>query len=128
MEKGQLAQANRYMTWIKQNPDSFELLVRNNLNIKDDIDFSNPRIICFAQDYNIDDKCLALALGAELWKYQYYENETLVIVREEEPEQLIKNSKSKTPIVSKNRKSRKSRKKLKRRERYKSIWLERPKN
>lgn len=27
-ETGQLTQANRYMTWIKQNPDSFELLVR----------------------------------------------------------------------------------------------------
>ncbi len=25
-EKGQLVQANRYMTWIRQNPDSFELL------------------------------------------------------------------------------------------------------
>ena len=24
-EKGHLVQANRYMTWIRQNPDSFEL-------------------------------------------------------------------------------------------------------
>ncbi|GAB4324870.1 MAG: DUF5655 domain-containing protein [Bacteroidales bacterium] len=90
-EKGQLVQANRYMTWIKQNPDSFELIVRKNLkNLKGEIDFANPRILCFAQEYSIDDKCLALALGAELWKYRYYENETLVITREEEPEQLIK--------------------------------------
>ena len=92
-EKGQLSQANRYVAWIKQNPDSFELLVRKNLNIKGDIDFSNIRIICFAQEYNMDDKCLAPVLGAELWKYTYYENNTLVIVREEEPEQLIKSSK-----------------------------------
>jgi predicted transport protein len=90
MEKGQLSQANRYVMWIRQHPDAFELLVRKNLKIEEEIDFSNPRIICFAQDYNIDDKCLALALGAELWKYQYYENNTLVIVREEEPEQLVK--------------------------------------
>ncbi len=90
MEKGQLAQANRYSMWIRQHPADFELLIRKNLKIEDEIDFSNPRIICFAQEYNIDDKCLALALGAELWKYQYYENDTLVIVREEEPEQLIK--------------------------------------
>lgn len=91
MEKGQLVQANRYMTWIKQNPDSFELLVRKNLNsLKGEIDYANPRIICFAQDYSIDDKCLALALDAELWKYRYYENDMLVINREEEPEQLIK--------------------------------------
>lgn len=90
-EKGQLVQANRYMTWIKQNPDSFELIARKNLkNLNGEIDFANPRILCFAQEYSIDDKCLALSLGAELWKYRYYENETLVINREEEPEQLIK--------------------------------------
>ncbi|MDD3773559.1 MAG: DUF5655 domain-containing protein [Weeksellaceae bacterium] len=89
-EKGQLVQANRYMTWIKQNPDSFELLARKNIkNLNGEIDFSNPRILCFAQEYSIDDKCLALSLGAELWKYRYYENDTLVISREEEPEQLI---------------------------------------
>ena len=89
-EKGQLVQANRYMTWIKQNPDSFELLARKNIkNLNGEIDFSNPRILCFAQEYSVDDKCLALALGAELWKYRYYENDTLVISREEEPEQLI---------------------------------------
>jgi len=89
-EKGQLVQANRYMTWIKQNPDSFELLVRKNIkNINGEIDFTNPRIICFAQEYSIDDKCLALSLGAELWKYRFYENNILVISREEEPEQLI---------------------------------------
>jgi predicted transport protein len=89
-EKGQLVQANRYMTWIKQNPDSFELLARKNIKGLDGgIDFANPRILCFAQEYSIDDKCLALALGAELWKYRYYENEILVISREEEPEQLI---------------------------------------
>jgi predicted transport protein len=90
IEKGQLAQANRYVAWIKQNPDSFELLARKNIKIKGELDFSNIRIICFAQDYNMDDKCLAPVLGAELWKYTYYENNTLVIVREEEPEQLIK--------------------------------------
>ena len=91
-EKGQLVQANRYMTWIKQNPDSFELIVRKNIkNLNGEIDFANPRILCFAQEYSIDDKCLALALCAELWKYRYYENEILVITREEEPEQLISN-------------------------------------
>lgn len=89
-EKGQLVQANRYMTWIKQNPDSFELLARKNIkNLTGEIDFANPRILCFAQEYSIDDKCLALSLGAELWKYRYYDNDTMVISREEEPEQLI---------------------------------------
>ncbi len=33
-EKGQLVQANRYMTWIRQNPDSFELLARKNIKVK----------------------------------------------------------------------------------------------
>ena len=50
-ETGQLMQANRYMTWIKQNPDSFELLVKKNIKgFEDKIDFANPRIICFAQE------------------------------------------------------------------------------
>jgi len=98
MEKGQLAQANRYVMWIKQNPAEFELLVRKNLKVDDEIDIYNSRIICFAQEYNIDDKCLALALGAELWKYQFYENDTLVITREEEPEQLIKTSQKHTTM------------------------------
>jgi len=30
-DKGQLVQANRYITWIRQYPDSFELLVTRNL-------------------------------------------------------------------------------------------------
>ncbi len=89
-EKGQLVQANRYMTWIRQNPDSFELIARKNIkDLNGEIDFANPRILCFAQEYSIDDKCLALVLNAELWKYRYYENESLIITREEEPEQLI---------------------------------------
>lgn len=63
-ETGQLTQANRYMTWIKQNPDSFELLVRKNIpTFKKEIDFSNPRILCFAQEYSIDDKLLRLVNG-----------------------------------------------------------------
>jgi hypothetical protein len=83
-EKGQLVQANRYMTWIRQNPDSFELLATKNLgNGIGAIDFANPRIICMAQEYSIDDKCLALSLRAELWKYRYYENGMLMIIREE---------------------------------------------
>jgi predicted transport protein len=91
-ELGQLTQANRYITWVRQNPDSFELLVRKNIaNFKGEIDFSNPRIICFAQEFSMDDKCLALSLNAELWKYRYYENEIMTIIREEEPEQLIRN-------------------------------------
>jgi len=97
-DKGQLAQANRYITWIRQNPDSFELLINKNLGNIGEIDFNNPRIMCLAQKYNIDDKCLALSLGAELWKYRYYENGMLMIIREEEPEQLIKGTKNKPTI------------------------------
>ena len=99
-DKGQLAQANRYITWIRQNPDSFELLATKNLGDIGEIDFNNPRIMCLSQEYNIDDKCLALSLGAELWKYRYYDNGMLMIIREEEPEQLIKGTKGK-PIIKK---------------------------
>lgn len=97
-DKGQLAQANRYITWIRQNPDSFELLASKNLGDIGEIDFANSRIICLAQEYNINDKCLALSLGAELWKYRFYQNGMLMIMREEEPEQLIKGTKGKPTI------------------------------
>jgi predicted transport protein len=98
------------MTWIKQNPDSFELLARKNLGSNiNDIDFTNPRIICLAQEYSIDDKCLALSLGAELWKYRYYENDMLIIIREEEPEQLIKGSSGKPTIEKIKKELRKAR-------------------
>ena len=89
-EKWQLVQANRYRIWVEQNHASFELLARNNLGNKlGPIDFTNVRIICLAKEYSIDDKCLAVSLEAELWKYRMYENNMLVITREEEPEQLI---------------------------------------
>ncbi len=97
-DKGQLVQANRYITWIRQNPDSFELMARENLGKINPIDFSNPRIMCLAQEYSINDKCLALSLGAELWKYRYYKNGMLMIIREEEPEQLIKGKRGKATI------------------------------
>ena len=98
-EKGQLVQANRYMTWIRQNPDSFELLAKNNLGIDiGSVDFSNPRVICLAQEYSIDDKCLALSLEAELWKYRVYKN-MLMLIREEEPDQLIKTTRGKQTII-----------------------------
>jgi predicted transport protein len=102
MEDGQLVQANRYITWVKQNPDSFELLIRKSImNFEGSIDFANPRIICFAQEFSINDKCLALSLGAELWKYRYYNTDMLFITREEEPEQLIKKKGSKTYTIQK---------------------------
>ena len=109
-ESGQLTQANRYLTWIKQNPDSFELLVRKNISdFEGEIDFANPRIIGFAQEYSIDDKCLALSLNAELWKYRYYENDTMTIIREEEPKQLIRNKATgKTTIEKVQREPRRS--------------------
>lgn len=107
-ENGQLTQANRYITWVRQNPDSFELLVRKNIkNFEGPIDFLNPRIICFAQEFSIDDKCLALSLNAELWKYRYYENGNMTIIKEEEPEQLIRNNitgKASIQKIEKNRK------------------------
>ncbi len=96
MEKGQLVQAHRYIDWIEKNKAEFELLVRDKLNIKVNIDFLNTRIICFAQEYNMDDKYLAPKLGAELWKYTYYENNTLTLVKEgEESVQSTKNLKLK---------------------------------
>ncbi|MFZ0034768.1 MAG: DUF5655 domain-containing protein, partial [Sedimentisphaerales bacterium] len=46
---------------------------------------------------------------AELWKYRYYENNMLIIIREEEPEQLIKGSSGKTTIEKIKKEPRKAR-------------------
>ncbi|RPJ78270.1 MAG: hypothetical protein EHM20_04310 [Alphaproteobacteria bacterium] len=98
-QDGQLVQANRYMTWVRQNPAHFELLTTKNIgNHVGEIDFANPRIICFAQEFSMDDKCLALSLEAELWKYRVYDNNVLMIIREEEPEQIIDVEKGKLAI------------------------------
>ncbi|MEI6141788.1 MAG: hypothetical protein WCP85_21125 [Mariniphaga sp.] len=88
IERGQLVQANKYLRWIQQNPADFELLVRKKLKIDDEIDFYNPKIICVAKEYDIDDKELefSLKIEAELWKYQYYENGIFIIEREAEAE------------------------------------------
>lgn len=100
MEKGQLVQAHRYIDWIEKNKAEFELLVRDELNIKVNIDFSNTRIICFAQEYNMDDKYLAPKLGAELWKYTYYANDTLSMVRESDEPEYLSNAKKAKSITS----------------------------
>ena len=84
IERGQLVQANRYLSWIQRNPADFELLVRKELKIDDKINFDNPKIICVAKEFDIDDKELAyqLKIEVELWKYQYYENGIIIIERE----------------------------------------------
>lgn len=112
MEKGQLSQANRYSVWIQEHTDAFELLVRKNLKLEVNIDFSNTRIICFAQDYDMDDKCLAPKLRAELWKYKYYENNILVIEPEYLPGQLT-NTKFKSYTVQKSKNTSKTNKEIK---------------
>ncbi len=48
-------------------------------------------------------------MNAELWKYRYYENDSMTIIREEEPEQLIRNKTTgKTTIEKIKRELRKS--------------------
>lgn len=96
IEKGQLVQANRYLRWIQRNPADFELLVRKNLKIENDIDFNNPKIICVAKEYDIDDKELAhsLKIEVELWNYQYYDNGVFIIEREVEHNNRVSNFKT----------------------------------
>ena len=102
-ERGQLSQANRYMSWILAYRDSFTLLAQKNLGDIKEIDFDNPRILCFAQEFDMDDRCLAVYLGfdVELYKYRYYENNTLVITREKEPEGIIEPKHDKKKTVQK---------------------------
>ncbi|MBN2893496.1 MAG: hypothetical protein JXL97_16610 [Bacteroidales bacterium] len=69
-----------YLRWLLDHKADFEMLCRNK-NIKIDIDWTSPRVICVAESYNKFDLDTAeiLPMKIELLKYRVYDDNVLYV-------------------------------------------------
>lgn len=86
-KKGQndsvINQGLSYLRWLLDHKDSFEKLC-NEKKIKTKIQWGSPRVICVAESYNKFDADTAdlLPINIELFKYKLYENDLLILDKE----------------------------------------------
>lgn len=87
-----------YLRWLLDHKANFEILCRNK-NIKIDIDWDSPRVICIAENYNKFDIETAdiIPINIELLRYRIYDDDILYI----EPENYQKVKISTSGIVKK---------------------------
>ena len=83
-----------YLKWLLDHKADFEILCGNK-NIKANIDWTSPRVICVAESYNKFDLDTAeiLPIKIELLKYRIYEDNILYV--EAESQKTVKISTSK---------------------------------
>ena len=83
-----------YLRWLLDHKADFEILCRNK-NIKMEIDWDSPRVICVAESYNkFDlDTVEILPMKIELLRYRIYEDNILMV--ESESQRNVKISTSK---------------------------------
>jgi len=83
-----------YLRWLLDHKANFEILCKSK-NIKVDIDWNSPRIICVAESYNkFDlDTVEILPIKLELLRYRIYEDDILLL--ESESQKTVKVSTSK---------------------------------
>lgn len=89
-----------YLRWLLDHKADFEMLCRNK-NIKIDIDWDSPRVICIAESYNKFDLDTVdiLPINVELLRYRIYEDNILYL----EPETYQKVKISTAGIVRKSK-------------------------
>jgi predicted transport protein len=86
-KKGQndnvINQGLSYLMWLLDHKADFEALCRKK-NIDTDIDWTSPRVICVAESYNKFDLDASelLPINIELFRYQLYDTDLLVVERE----------------------------------------------
>ena len=86
-KKGQndsvINQGLSYLRWLLDHKDSFEKIC-NEKNITTSIQWGSPRVICVAESYNKFDADTAdlLPINIELYKYKMYEDNLLVLDKE----------------------------------------------
>ena len=82
-----------YLRWLLDHKADFEALVQK-ADIKTEIDWASPRVICVAESYNKFDLDTAdlLPMNIELLRYKLYENDILLV--EPETQRKIKISTS----------------------------------
>lgn len=82
MNENVINQGLFYLDWLLEHKDSFELLVLKKLGIKtaEQIDWSMPRVICIAGDFNkFDEKAIKqINRNVSLIRYKKYNNEFLL--------------------------------------------------
>jgi predicted transport protein len=83
-----------YLKWLLDHKADFEVLCRNK-NFKIDIDWTSPRVVCVAENYNKFDLDTAeiLPIKIELYKYRIYDENILYV--ESESQKAVKISTSK---------------------------------
>ncbi len=86
-----ILQALFYKNWLVDHKADFKLLCREKLGENVQIDWSNPRVIIIAQEFNKWDKFAIQQMGGniELKEYKLYEDNRLyledLVVKEEKP-------------------------------------------
>jgi len=70
-----------YLDWFMEHKAEFDVLCRDKLKDKVDIDWSNPRLLCIASDFNkYDDNAIKqMNRNIELIRYTVFENGFLMI-------------------------------------------------
>jgi len=70
-----------YLNWFMEHKAEFDLLCREKLGSRIDIDWSNPRLLCIATDFNkYDENAInQINRNIELIRYTLFENNSLMI-------------------------------------------------
>jgi predicted transport protein len=70
-----------YLDWFMEHKGDFDILCREKLGSKVDIDWENPRLLCIASDFNkYDDNAIKqINRNIELIRYTIFDNDQLMI-------------------------------------------------
>ena len=82
-----------YLRWLLDHKEKFEALVREE-NDGVEIDWKSPRVVCVAESYNKFDLDTAdlLPISIELYRYQMYDGDMLLLERASQPKVKISTS------------------------------------
>ncbi len=82
-----------YLRWLLDHKEKFEALVREE-NDSVEIDWKSPRVVCVAESYNKFDLDTAdlLPISIELYRYQMYDGDMLLLERASQPKVKISTS------------------------------------
>lgn len=103
-------QALFYLDWLVDHKSAFELLVRDTLNEKIEIDWSSPRVLCIAEEFNKYDTYAVdqMKRPIELIQYRVFEDNLFaldILTAAEESKAQDKTTTNKNYSVDKHQKS-----------------------
>ncbi len=82
-----------YLRWLLDHKEKFEALVHQE-DGETEIDWKSPRVVCIAESYNKFDLDTVdlLPINVELYRYQMYDNDVLLLERASQPKVKISTS------------------------------------